>query len=77
MKVVLAMQPDDANVIGLLNNTDDEVVFMNNWLHHHSGPGQRRPSGFKVYNFQPGVREPMTLGTMLYLVTYQEMEGRV
>lgn len=75
MKVVMA-QDLEGHVVGLLNNTDDEVVFMQNWLHDRE-PGQRRPSHFKVYNFEPGNQIPMSLGTMVYPVKYESYEGKV
>lgn len=67
MKVILALSKDDAKVIGLLVNTEDEVVYMNNWLRNCPLDGFR-PTGFRVYNFCAGDPRPMVLGTMQYVV---------
>lgn len=75
MKVVMA-QDIEGHVIGLLRNTEDEMVFMQDWLHNRE-PGQYRPHRFKVYNFEPGDYQPMSLGTMIYYVNYDGYEGKV
>lgn len=76
MKVVLAVTDRDAHIVGLIPVDADEVVFMNNWLHKRE-PGQYRPYKFKVYTFEPGVREPWALATLVYLVQYDNFWGKV
>lgn len=76
MKVILAVVDYDAHVVGLLKNTQDEVVYINNWLRKRES-GQHKPHKFKVYNFEPGHMDPMPLGTIVYPVEYHDFWGKV
>lgn len=76
MKVIMAQGEYHVDVVGLIKNTDDEVVYMNNWLYNRE-PGMWSPYQFKVYHFDAGNEQPMSLATMCYTVAYQGISGKV
>lgn len=69
MKVVVAYNTltGEVRIVGLIKLTDDDRVFINDWIYSEWWHGGFRADKFIVTPFEQGRSTPNPLGTMIYL----------